>query len=343
MINFGFCYVKPSETARSEFFPSQKNEKIRDRKAQSVCCHYDSYNIMAAVDDKLFARLHDKAKEYDLSEQEIQTLATARQQLNTHTRLGGFIGSATAFWIGTRRKFRPLGLLALAGGGFLIGSQVGMISGMLASIKSIKTLPEPQHLVNAIKNMQNDMLQARGYKLDGPGGRPRAMTPEEREHPTSGYQPQMSSTSSGNFESTSSPDYHGNTEFMADQAENATSSSWNRSSSEPSADRTWNRKDMEYDGNANTGNTSAQSQAQQQSAWDRVRAENLPNNSWTKLRMQAQQNPNADADASKARTERINRLKDQDTVTSVDDLPRTREEWEKRSSTRTNQWGDAVN
>jgi hypothetical protein len=45
-------------------------------------------------------------------------------------------------------------MLAVAGGGFLIGSQMGLISGALAGIKVINTLPNPQRLINVIREVQ---------------------------------------------------------------------------------------------------------------------------------------------------------------------------------------------
>lgn len=84
--------------------------------------------------------------------------------------MGGFTGALAAFFIGTliqtanvqelivqvgkRKRFAPLQVFALAGGGFLIGSQMGLISGSLAGVKAIKELPDPQRLVNLVRDVQ---------------------------------------------------------------------------------------------------------------------------------------------------------------------------------------------
>jgi hypothetical protein len=42
---------------------------------------------MAAINDKVYARVHEKAKEHQLTDQELKALDTARNQLNSHGKL----------------------------------------------------------------------------------------------------------------------------------------------------------------------------------------------------------------------------------------------------------------
>ena len=56
--------------------------------------------------------------------------------------------------IGRRKRFNPIQTLAVAGGGFLIGSQMGLVSGSLAGVNTIKQLPDPQRLVNLVRDVQ---------------------------------------------------------------------------------------------------------------------------------------------------------------------------------------------
>lgn len=56
--------------------------------------------------------------------------------------------------IAKRKKFNPIQVLALTGGGFLMGSQMGLISGALAGVKTINGLPNPQRLINVIREVQ---------------------------------------------------------------------------------------------------------------------------------------------------------------------------------------------
>lgn len=56
--------------------------------------------------------------------------------------------------LGIRRRFSPWASFALAGGGFLIGSQMGLVSGALAGVRTIKTLPNSEHLINLVRDVQ---------------------------------------------------------------------------------------------------------------------------------------------------------------------------------------------
>lgn len=67
---------------------------------------------------------------------------------------GGLVGATTAFLLGKRKKFNPIQILAVTGGGFLIGSQMGLISGALAGVKTINSLPNPQRLINVVREVQ---------------------------------------------------------------------------------------------------------------------------------------------------------------------------------------------
>ena len=64
------------------------------------------------------------------------------------------MGAATAFLLAKRKKFNPIQMLALTGGGFLMGSQMGLISGALAGVKTIQSSPNPQRLVSVIREVQ---------------------------------------------------------------------------------------------------------------------------------------------------------------------------------------------
>lgn len=67
---------------------------------------------------------------------------------------GGLTGAMAAFLLAKSKKFNPIQMLALTGGGFLMGSQMGLISGALAGVKTINTLPNPQRLINVVREVQ---------------------------------------------------------------------------------------------------------------------------------------------------------------------------------------------
>lgn len=56
--------------------------------------------------------------------------------------------------IGRRKKFPPLPFAAFGVFGFLMGSQVGFVSGAMAGVKTINSLPNSQRLINLIKDAQ---------------------------------------------------------------------------------------------------------------------------------------------------------------------------------------------
>lgn len=58
-------------------------------------------------------------------------------------------------YLAKRKKFNnPIQLLAVTGGGFLMGTQIGVISGALAGVKTINSLPNPQRIINVVREVQ---------------------------------------------------------------------------------------------------------------------------------------------------------------------------------------------
>ncbi|KAG2213599.1 hypothetical protein INT46_002751 [Mucor plumbeus] len=276
---------------------------------------------MAAINDDVYARVREKVKEHNLTEQEVKAIDTARDQLQTHTYSGGLAGATAAFILAKSKKFNPIQLLALTGGGFLMGSQVGLISGALAGVKTINTLPNPQQ---AMKGRQGVNGHNQGGGNAAPTIRPHQMTPQEL-HEAQSPQDQFS------------PDINENT----------------------SGDRVWgNRQTLNNVNKKNNGemditdetdplsrnHAQRNQQSAQPSAWDKIRSENLPNNTWSKIRMEAQKNPDSSVEIEKAKSARANRLRENSDFGNGGEreMPRTREEALERGSSRKNQWGDPL-
>ncbi|CEP11170.1 hypothetical protein [Parasitella parasitica] len=297
---------------------------------------------MAAINDDVYARVREKVKEHNLTEQELKAIDTARDQLQTHTYTGGVTGATAAFLIAKSKRFNPIQLLALTGGGFLMGSQMGLISGALAGVKTINNLPNPQRLINVIREVQQVLSRLEAMKgRQGANGsnqsksgaaptvRPHAMSPQEL-HEAQSPQDQFS------------PDMNENT----------------------SGDGVWGNKQTLNNANKHSGGggemditdqTDPFSRPQTQrnqpaasisSAWDKIRSENLPNNTWTKIRMEAQKNPESAVDVEKARSARLHRLRESSDFAGGSgerEIPRTREEsLERGAPLRKNQWGDPL-
>ncbi|KAI9270237.1 hypothetical protein EDC94DRAFT_556185 [Helicostylum pulchrum] len=293
---------------------------------------------MSAINDDVYARVRDKVKEHELTEQEIKAIDRARDQLQSHTYTGGIVGATTAFLIAKRKKFNnPIQLLAVTGGGFLMGTQIGVISGALAGVKTINSLPNPQRIINVVREVQAEIMKGKQAGIEGSSSRgaqptfkPHQMTPQEI------------------HESQSKMD-----EFSPENAEyqqGGGNSAWNNRRG-PSSLSSSREVDMTDESDplsrkeAATTRSINQQQQQQRSAWDKVRSESLPNNTWSKIRMEAQQNPDDVVEIAKSKAARAQRLREgaDFSYDNVEELPRTREETMQKSASRKNQWGDPLN
>ncbi|KAI8086150.1 uncharacterized protein BX664DRAFT_335036 [Halteromyces radiatus] len=285
---------------------------------------------MAAINDKVYQKVREKAKEHHLTEQEINVIDKARQQLNSHTSMGGFVGASTAFLIGKRKKFNPIQLLALAGGGFLMGSQVGLISGALAGVNTIKTLPNPQRLVNVIREVQ---LETVNEKVGSSS--PNTLHPKPIQHTTSSYSSMSSHQQSQVDDSFASEDLalhgdytKGGSEFQTDRAvQLQQENGWQTNTNQQQQSSVYNQLRQ-------------QPQTKQPSKWDEIRSGNLPNTAWAKIRQEAAERRTDAKSIEQAKANRVAQLKEREA--GFDDLPRTREEAERRISGRRNQWGDMI-
>ncbi|KAL7324416.1 hypothetical protein PS15p_209610 [Mucor circinelloides] len=290
---------------------------------------------MAAINDDVYARVREKIKEHNLTEQEVKAIDTARDQLQTHTYTGGLTGAMAAFLLAKSKKFNPIQMLALTGGGFLMGSQMGLISGALAGVKTINTLPNPQRLINVVREVQLEAMKGRqgvngpnasaGSHSTAPTMRPHQMTPQElheAQSPQDQFSPDMN-------ENTSGDGVWGNRQ------------TFNRNN---------NNNEMDITDEADPLSRSQQTQRTHQqppqpSAWDKIRSENLPNNTWSRIRMEAQKNPESAVDIEKAKSARLSKLRENSDFgnSGEREIPRTREEvLERGTASRKNQWGDPL-
>ncbi|SAM01941.1 hypothetical protein [Absidia glauca] len=278
---------------------------------------------MAAINDKVYARVHEKAKEHQLTDQELKALDTARNQLSSHGYLGGFTGASAAFLIGMRKKYKPLQLLALAGGGFLLGAQFGFVSGALAGVQTIKTLPNPQRLVSVIREVQMEQMNAKG------------MLPSQPHRPEPHPKAHMDAHMDDTF-SSEDPALHGGystrpgSEFQTDRAvQSQQQNGWQTNTTEQQQPQQQQRPSW------------TRQAPSQPSKWDEIRSENLPNTAWAKIRQEAKTQGVDSKSIEQAKANRVAELQERQVgAGGFDDLPRTREEAEQRTTGRRNQWGD---
>ncbi|ORX45652.1 hypothetical protein DM01DRAFT_1349277 [Hesseltinella vesiculosa] len=288
---------------------------------------------MASIDEKLYAAVHEKAKEHNLTDQEIKAIDTARQQISSHTSLGGFGGAASAALLGgsydilvmLRRSNEESQTAAIAcrySRGFLFGSQVGFVAGALASVNTIKSLPNPQRVVEVIREVQEEARRQIGQPNATRPPMQRATMPISDPGSVPGHGPQDDKFITDDLS------VHGeyataNSEFQTDQA------------SQMQQKQGWPSKEKP----AIAVQTQA-NQPAQQSAWDKIRASNQPNSAWAKVRQEAAQHPTDIRAIEAAKAKRVEQLKE--TEVSFDNLPRTREEADQRVKFQRNQYGDPV-
>ncbi|KAH8553455.1 hypothetical protein BGW37DRAFT_261360 [Umbelopsis sp. PMI_123] len=285
--------------------------------------------------NKLHVRLNERVEEYKLTPEEVAAIDKARGQLSSHTTFGGFVGAAVGAFLGVRRRFSPWASFALAGGGFLIGTQMGLVSGALAGVNTIKTLPNSEHLMNLVRDVQNEILAEKGFKRDSPNSPPRRMTPAERES-------QLRNRQLGNQLGNKQDE---NGEFMAEDDSLTDNSGIERPFEEADAPR---RRVVGYPQQQPLESEIGQEQKESNTsnsrprgAWEKIRSENLPNErpTWAKLREQAQKQK-LDSDSNGAAQDSGSMAASQ---LQSDSIPRTREDMEQASQrTRRNKYGDPI-
>jgi hypothetical protein len=59
-----------------------------------------------------------------------------------------------SFFIGRKRRFSTLFIVPFTLGGFFLGSQLGMITGIYSGMNTINKLPDQARLVNMVKEIQ---------------------------------------------------------------------------------------------------------------------------------------------------------------------------------------------
>ncbi|KAI8333581.1 hypothetical protein BC941DRAFT_433838 [Chlamydoabsidia padenii] len=133
------------------------------------------------MDSDIYNHVYERINEYKLTPEETQAIEKAKRQLNRHAIIGGIGLASASFFIGIKRRMNPIPLGLFTTAGMFMGTQIGFGTGAMAGIHTIKSLPNPDRLINLVKEVQTDMLAARGLVMDGPRSPPRPMTDSERD------------------------------------------------------------------------------------------------------------------------------------------------------------------
>ncbi|KAF9193725.1 hypothetical protein BGZ51_002389 [Haplosporangium sp. Z 767] len=110
----------------------------------------------------VYARISEKMKREQFTEEDIRIVQKAKGQLSSYTTGGSVIGGATGLMLAKVKNFKGFPAVAVAAGGFFIGSQFGLVMGAMASIRTIQTIPNFQRVLNIVQEVREEQTGSRG-------------------------------------------------------------------------------------------------------------------------------------------------------------------------------------
>lgn len=126
-------------------------------------------------------------KNEQFTEEEIKIVGKAKEQLSNYTTGGSTLGGLVGLALARSMKYKGLQGIAVAAGGVLIGSQVGLVFGAMKSVKTIQTIPNFRRVLNIVQEVREEKSG-----LSGPGGPRGSGGPTRHDHgpiaPVPGHQ-----------------------------------------------------------------------------------------------------------------------------------------------------------
>lgn len=123
------------------------------------------------MDNKLLEKTRAKLK-HELSSEEQEALRKCSATVNFHSRVGAMLGGSLSVYGMYRRKLWPLSKywgrgLFFGIGGIVVGMQLGLVSASIRCVQIVKALPDPQHVMKALREVQVELQDARRRPLQG--------------------------------------------------------------------------------------------------------------------------------------------------------------------------------
>ncbi|KAG0272954.1 hypothetical protein BGZ95_011251 [Linnemannia exigua] len=112
------------------------------------------------MSDSVYTKISEKMKNERFTEEEIKIVEKAKEQLSSYTTGGSVIGGAAGLALARAKNFKGLQAMAIATGGFLIGSQIGIIMGAMASVRTIQSIPNFQRVINIVQEVREEGVAA---------------------------------------------------------------------------------------------------------------------------------------------------------------------------------------
>ncbi|KAF9921531.1 hypothetical protein FBU30_008410 [Linnemannia zychae] len=317
--------------------------------------------------DNVYAKISERMKNEQFTEDEIRIVEKAKGQLSTYTTGGSIVGGAAGLMLAKAKNMKGIPGLMVAAGGFLIGSQIGVIMGAMASVRTIQTIPNFQRIVNIVQEVREDGATGgpRGGR-SGPLQHDRAATMPSAGTQRFPVQPRLGSElmTDDAVAQQIHPDhdfktgdgYHGGQDPNASVSQNTVRS-----------DSAWAHVDQR-----------AKELHEKSPGWTEIRRQNMPRSAWTDIREGRKQTSSSSTDTendddhdrrnhdglsdnkqtrstlSTARTTSWDRVRRGEagsdgfvgargsSLDGPSEFPRTREDLENKPSRQKNRYGDAL-
>ncbi|CAG8434966.1 7711_t:CDS:2 [Ambispora gerdemannii] len=111
-------------------------------------------------------------KTYNLTPDEKNAIREAKSKITNHMYFVSAAGGVVGFLLGKHRRFRPLATIAVGVGGAIIGGQIGLVTGSLSAMNTIRKLPSSEKILALMKDMQMEMIKKRTALPQGPSPAP---------------------------------------------------------------------------------------------------------------------------------------------------------------------------
>ncbi|RUS19630.1 hypothetical protein BC937DRAFT_87180 [Endogone sp. FLAS-F59071] len=295
----------------------------------------------------VYKHIQERIQDYHLTPQEISALYKARGQLQTHMITGSFAGAVGGFALIRRGRLTRIQSALVCASALFFGSQIGMVTGALAGMRTIQALPEPGRLMGLIREVRSEII-AKNYKRDTPKFPQPAE--QERRREQAGWKQQQQSQPQGNGgegEGFASDDAAmlGDREARLGMGTEFEKDNDFRRSPPQSSTATTTTSDTEP-GAATTNPPTTFTNPP--TTWSQIRAAKLPNQSptWAKIRERAASGapppPVESTEEKYAGLSSSPSAFDGRAEEPIRELPRTREEQAARGTRRVNKYGDPI-
>ncbi|KAG0055219.1 hypothetical protein BGZ83_009274 [Gryganskiella cystojenkinii] len=315
----------------------------------------------------VYSRISEKMRNERFTEEEIKTVERAKTQLSSYATSGSLLGGAGGVLLARAKNLKGIPSMGVAMGGLLIGSQLGLVMGAMASVRTIQSIPNFKRVMSIVQEVRDETARPGGvaHRQDHASTMPSAGHQRFPVQDHGQYPPQLPSS-----QSYAQQRRQGTTELLSDELV--------LQQFQHDSDGYHGGQDPNSAVKRGQGSSSAWANAEQKAKeiqnsshhWNEVRQKNMPRSAWNEVRdgrspRDKSSNVETEEDAEEehqdglgkkatkkplptvAGWDRVRQHSDVDGFGSsgVDGpsaFPRTREDLESRPSRQRNQYGDSI-